>query len=117
MHVPRRAAATGLIGYGGTFAIDSPAPYSATASALLAELGVDVSRWGRMVERGLYAGLGMSSAVFFDRETFGVDRLVRAPAAIIEQGAAAPGTGQADPLAAFLADAPLSDSARRDVGG
>jgi spermidine dehydrogenase len=104
-----------LIGYGGTFAIDSPAPYSPTASALLAELGVDVSRWGRMVERGLYAGLGMSSAVFFDRETFGADRLVRAPAAIIEQGAAGSGTGQADPLAVFLADAPLSESARRDV--
>jgi spermidine dehydrogenase len=105
-----------VIGYGGTFAIDSPAPYSATASALLTELGVDVSRWGRMVERGLYAGLGMSSAVFFDRETFGADRLVHAPAAIIEQGAAASGTGQADPLAVFLAAAPLSDSARRDVG-
>ena len=104
-----------LIGYGGTFAIDSPAPYSPTASALLTELGVDVSRWGRMVERGLYAGLGMSSAVFFDRETFGVDRLVRAPAAIIEQGAARSGTGQPDPLAVFLADAPLSESARRDV--
>ncbi len=105
-----------VIGYGGTFAIDSPAPYSATANALLTELGVDVSRWGRMVERGLYAGLGMSSAVFFDRETFGADRLVHAPAAIIEQSAAASGTGQADPLAAFLAAAPLSDSARRDVG-
>ena len=70
-----------LIGYGGTFAIDSPAPYSAVASALLAELGVDVSRWERMFERGLYAGLGMSAAVFFDRETFGVDRLLRAPGA------------------------------------
>jgi len=57
----------------------------------------------------------MSSAIFFNRETFGVDRLVRAPAAIIEQGAARSGTGQADPLAVFLADAPLSESARRDV--
>ncbi len=104
-----------LIGYGGTFAIDSPAPYSPTASALLTELGVDVSRWGRMVERGLYAGLGMSAAVFFDRDTFGVDRLVRAPAAILEQGAARSGTDQADPLAVFLADAPLPESARRDV--
>jgi len=105
-----------VIGYGGTFAIDSPAPYSATASALLTELGIDVTRWGRMVERGLYAGLGMSASVFFDRETFGADRLVRAPAAILEQGTPAPATGQADPLAVFLADAPLSDSARRDVG-
>jgi spermidine dehydrogenase len=109
-----------LIGYGGTFAIDSPAPYSAVARALVAELGVDVSRWGRMFERGLYAGLGMGAAVFFDRETFGADKLLRAPAGIIEYGATPPGvasagTSQTDPLAEFLADSPLSESARRDV--
>jgi spermidine dehydrogenase len=94
-----------LIGYGGTFAIDSPAPYSTVASALLAELGVDVSRWDRMFERGLYAGLGMGSAVFFDRETFGADRLLRAP-----------GASATDPWASFLAQAPLSEAARRDIG-
>jgi spermidine dehydrogenase len=94
-----------LIGYGGTFAIDSPAPYSTVASALLAELGVDVSRWDRMFERGLYAGLGMGSAVFFDRETFGADRLLRAPVA-----------SATDPWASFLAQAPLSEAARRDIG-
>ncbi len=109
-----------LIGYGGTFAIDSPAPYSAVARALVAELGVDVSRWGRMFERGLYAGLGMGAAVFFDRATFGADKLLRAPAGIIEYGATPPGvasagTSQSDPLAEFLADSPLSESARRDV--
>src|SRR5207249_2140713 len=82
-----------LIGYGGTFAIDSPAPYSATARAMLAELGVDVSRWARMFERSLYASLGMGAAIFFDRETFGADRLVREPA----------GGG---PWSAFLAPAP-----------
>jgi len=91
-----------LIGYGGTFAIDSPAPYSAVASALLTELGVDVSRWDRMFERGLYAGLGMDAAVFFDRETFGADRLLRAP-------------GATDPWTSFLAQAPLSEAARRDI--
>ena len=31
------------IGYGGTQSIDSPAPYSATAKALIADLGIDVS--------------------------------------------------------------------------
>jgi spermidine dehydrogenase len=146
-----------LIGYGGTFAIDSPAPYSAVASALVAELGVDVSRWERMFERGLYAGLGMTAGVFFDRETFGADRLLRAPAAgrapapsasrapaptasgapapsasgapapsasrapaPAAGGAAAPagagpGRGEADAWPAFLAQAPLSEAARRDI--
>ena len=93
-----------LIGYGGTFAIDSPAPYSSAASALVDELGVDVSRWARMFERGLYAKLGMGAAVFFERATFGADRLLRAP-----------GKGEADAWPAFLAQAPLSGAARGDI--
>ena len=107
-----------LIGYGGTFAIDSPAPYSAVARALVAELGVVVSRWQSMFERGLYARLGMGAAVFFDRETFGADRLLRVPAerGAGQTGGAAPGGREADPWAAFLAHAPLSEAARRDVG-
>src|SRR4029450_5574867 len=96
-----------LIGYGGTFAIDSPAPYSVVASALVTELGVNVSRWDGMFERGLYAGLGMGSGVFFDRETFGADRLLRAPDA-----SAAGNTQSWD---SFLAKAPLSEAARRDI--
>ena len=91
-----------LIGYGGTFAIDSPAPYSATAQALITELGVDVSRWASMVERGLYTSLGMEAALFFDRETFGADRLLRAPT---EGGSWSP----------FLAQAPFTETARRDI--
>jgi len=89
-----------LIGYGGTFAIDSPAPYSAVARALVAELGVVVSRWQSMFERGLYARLGMGAAIFFDRETFGVDRLLLAPAerGAGQTGGAAPG-GRSERLA------------------
>jgi spermidine dehydrogenase len=106
-----------LIGYGGTFAIDSPAPYSAVARALVAELGVAVARWESVFERGLYAGLGMSAAVFFDRETFGVDRLLRAPAdsSVADTGGAASGKSEANPWPAFLAQAPLSEAARGDI--
>ena len=99
-----------LIGYGGAFAIDSPAPYSAVASSLLTELGVAVSSWQSVVARSLYASLGMGAAVFFDRETFGADRLLAAP----ERGAAS-GAGDADAWSAFLATAPLSETARRDI--
>ena len=56
-----------------------------------------------MFQRGLYAGLGMGASVFFDRETFGADRLLRAPA-------------ESDSWSTFLAQAPLSDAARRDIG-
>ena len=99
-----------LVGYGGAFAIDSPAPYSAVANSLIAELGVAVSSWPSMFERSVYARLGMGGAVFFDRETFGADRLLGTP----ERGASA-GEGTADTWPAFLAQSPLSEPVRRDI--
>ncbi len=64
------------IGYGGTQSIDSPRPYSQNAKALITDLGIDVSRYATVLDRGLYPSLGLGPATFFDRETFGDDRLV-----------------------------------------
>lgn len=64
------------IGYGGTQSIESPRPYSANAQALITDLGIDVSRYASVVDRKLYSSLGLGPAIFFDRETFGEDRLV-----------------------------------------
>ena len=64
------------LGYGGTQSIDSPAPYSAVAKALITELGIDVARYSKALDSGLYKSLGLRSAFFFDRETYGADRLV-----------------------------------------
>ncbi len=86
------------IGYGGTQSIDSPAPYSAVSKALITELGIDVARYSKVLDSGLYKSLGLRPAFFFDKETFGTDRLVV-------------GDVRDD---AFLAAAPVSDSVRRD---
>ena len=48
-----------LLGYGGTYAIESPAPYSAVAKGLIAELGIDVSSYPRYVQRDLYSSRGL----------------------------------------------------------
>jgi spermidine dehydrogenase len=63
------------VSYGGTLAIDSPAPYSAVAAGLIRDLGIDVGRWEQALDRKAYSGL--DAATFFDRETFGSDRLVK----------------------------------------
>jgi spermidine dehydrogenase len=89
------------LGFGGTQSIDSPAPYSPVAKALIAELGIDVSRRAQVLDADLYAGLGLQRAFFFDKETFGVDQLVR---------------GYSRQLAdEFLRAAPLSEAVKRDV--
>ena len=89
------------LGYGGTQSIDSPAPYSRVAKALIAELGIDVSRAAQVVDENLYSRLGLKPAFFFDRETFGVDQLVN-------------GYSHQFPPE-FLRLAPLSESVRRDL--
>ena len=65
-----------LLGYGGTFSIESPAPYSAIAKDLIRELGIDVASWSKFVNLKTYSSLGLRRGVFFDKETFGADRLV-----------------------------------------
>lgn len=68
-----------LVSYAGSYAIDSPAPYSAVARGLIERLGIDVPRGGKVLDRTLYASMGLERGVWFDREAFGQDRLVPDP--------------------------------------
>ncbi len=88
-----------FLGYGGSFAVESPLPYSPVAKGLLQELGIDVARYAQYHDAGLYSGLGLRGGYFFDRENFGTDRLV----------IGRPG------IEAFATNAPISESARRDL--
>jgi len=60
---------------GGTMLIDSPHPYSPVAAGLIAHLGIDPAKLAKTCDkRAIYKGL--QPATFFDKETFGEDRLV-----------------------------------------
>ncbi len=62
---------------GGTLEIDSPTPYSRQADGLLKELGIYPEQFEtKFSDPKLYASLGLRPGVFFNRETFGTDRLV-----------------------------------------
>jgi spermidine dehydrogenase len=63
---------------GGTLSIESPRPYSAVAEGLIRQVGIDVDALAKKTQHfGFYRKQGLIEAVHFDKETFGVDRLVR----------------------------------------
>jgi len=65
-----------LLGYGGTQSIEAPGNYSKQAIGLLRELEIDVQRFHKYYDQKLFSSMHLCEAVFFDKETFGTDRLV-----------------------------------------
>ena len=51
-------------GFGGTYSIESPAPYSAIAKALIEELGIDVPSYPKYVNKDLYRSSRAEAAHF-----------------------------------------------------
>ena len=110
-----RAGDRTLLGYGGTYSIESPEPYSAAAKGVIEELGIEVSSFPKYLERNLYGANGRVPKIFFDKETFGADKLVDDPCPF-------PGGETFDLAVAgpeawphFMAEAPISEQARKDV--
>jgi spermidine dehydrogenase len=95
---------------GGTLEIDSPRPYGPVAAGLLKTLGLDVPALARSTQHlKFYGTLGLHGGAFFDRETFGADKLV------VGYEPDQRGIDDARRLEALLREAPLSDQARADI--
>lgn len=69
-----------LLGNGGTWAIESPFPYSKVAHGLMDDLGIDPAALAKQCNvTGVYKNL--TNGFFFNKETFGRDMLVKGSAA------------------------------------
>jgi spermidine dehydrogenase len=104
------------LGFGGTFSIESPAPYSAVAKALVQELGIDVSGFPKYFAKGFYRSEGLLPSVFFDKQTFGSDVLAlgSTPFQSGETGDSS-FTNSSEAWKKFLDAAPLSAAAKQDM--
>ncbi|MEX0707547.1 MAG: FAD/NAD(P)-binding protein [Woeseia sp.] len=114
-----------LVDLGGAEYIEAPWRYPDSARSLLQDIGIDVDLAPKVFDHELYPSLGMQCGVFFDRKTFGQDKLVAGDPDIalsdqqyayvtlpaeLEKSVGAPRA-----IRAFLDKSPLSAAARREV--
>jgi spermidine dehydrogenase len=101
------------IANGGTAGIESPFPFSKEALELMKAIGIDppalAEQAGKAADRSVYQGL--QGAYFFDKETFGADRLVVGTPG----GGRGRGGGAGLTWPEFLAKTPLSADAQQAI--
>jgi len=68
-----------LISYGGSQSLQEPSQYSDVTKGLLRDLGVETKRFEQAYIHNFYRKNGLQGSIYFDRETYGVDRVVRYP--------------------------------------
>jgi len=102
-----------IIGYGGSEAFQSPNHlYSQEVNGLLKALGVEIKRFETAFERNFYPDLNLSRAVFFDKETFGEDKLVTGDPTPMVADDIAPDRLNARSIRDFINDFPLPQADR-----
>jgi len=113
------------INCGGALAIQYAGTYTPEGKTLLADIGVNAERYWASVEQTAAQKKGpaieLDDATFFDRETWGSDRLIRSyvDPYVANRRGPSPTTATPAELAvkwkAFLKEAPFSARAKRDI--
>ena len=91
-----------LLVTGGTNYMVRPSTFPTAALDMLKDIGVALDEPTNKVDRNLYQSLGLQPGVFFNKETYGADRLVV-------------GGGIRRPKPEFLARTPLAEPVRADL--
>jgi spermidine dehydrogenase len=88
-----------LIGYGGSQSMQTPSYFSAAVTKLLADVGIEPSRFETYYDQAWAETRGLRSAVFFAKEVWGEDKLVI----------------RGDDTAEWVGQSPMNDKAKTDL--
>jgi spermidine dehydrogenase len=88
-----------VIGYGGSQSLQTPSYFSPAVKRLLVDIGIDIAKFRTAYDQGWADRYKLGPAVFFQKELFGADRLVK----------------KTDTAAEWVPKTPLNDKAKRDL--
>lgn len=88
-----------ILGYGGSQSLQTPSYFSPAVNALLSDIGVEPKRFEQYYDQGWAETRGLGRAVFFPKEVFGADALVK----------------EAEAAADWVPQTPLTDKAKQDL--
>ncbi|MCZ6697767.1 MAG: NAD(P)-binding protein, partial [Planctomycetota bacterium] len=109
-----RASGRNIIGHGGSQSFEGPGSYSDVAKGLLEDLGIQPKRLDAAYDCDFYKRNGLTGGMYFDRETFGVDRTIPYPLVETFQGWI-PIARSSLSREEAIAQMPISDAARREM--
>lgn len=72
-----------MLCYGGSQTIDGPGSYSPVARQLLKDLAIDVNRFYDFYDQEYFSSRNLREGIYFDKATFGADRLTLNPTGIL----------------------------------
>lgn len=103
-----------VIAYGGSQTLESPQYYSDASKLLLRDIGVDIAKLGAAYDVDFFRRHGLRGATFFDRATYGVDRVV--PFEVVAySGGYLPLAATSLTVSEAVAQMPISDPARLEM--
>jgi len=110
------AAGRTLMTHGGSEILEGPDDYSDIAKGLFHDLGIQPKRLGDAYDPDFYKSNGLTAGIYFDRETFGVDRTLAYP--LVDNNhyggwvsVVAPELSREDAVRQF----PISEAAKREL--
>jgi len=102
-----------LISHGGSQTLQEPDQYSDVTKGLLRDLGVDTKRFEQAYVHDFYRKHGLAGGTYFDRETYGTDRVVRYP--IVDYSNFIPLAPNTLASKEAVAQMPLGENAKREL--
>jgi spermidine dehydrogenase len=102
-----------ILGYGGSQSLEAPGAYSDVAKGMLRRIGVETKRLEDAYDQDFYRRHGLATGIYFDRATYGTDRLLRA--GFVDPSAFLPVARSGVAVADAVAEMPLSEPARREL--